>query len=148
MRKITITIKTPSDAPAEWDQLSYSCMRLLHSRYELLDDECICNTTIKEYLENWSTPEKAVRHLRDLTIALVGADWKSATESVGNFLLVGDKYNSGSDDWCPNCGSQDYTYYGDGMMYCSTCEHEHFIDDDYQSDDFDLFGKLNSILKP
>lgn len=148
MRKLTLTIRKPNDSPREWQQLSFDIMKLLKTRYEFLDDQCLCNVSIKEYLENWSTPEKAVRHLRDLTVFLMGADWPAHVEYIGELILVGDQYDKGTTDYCSNCGSDDYTYYSDNMMYCSTCDTQHYIDDEYQADDFDLFGKINSILKP
>lgn len=146
--KFKITLKKSNDF-ADWNNFLNSAMKLLRTRYELTDEPDLCDCTLKEYFYNISEYQNdGSKRLRDFTIFLTGSDWRSNVEKIGNLTLVGDQYDKNSDDFCPECGSPDYSYYGDGVMYCSKCDTQTYIKDDYQQDDFDLFESLNTIFKP
>lgn len=147
MATFKLTLKR-SDDFSDWQQFCYSAMLLLRSRFELIDEADLCGCTLKEYFKNISEyKDKGEKKLRDFTISLTGSDWKSNVDKVGNLVLVGDKYDKVSDDFCSNCGSPNYSYFGDGQMYCSQCDTRTDID---MSDmyGFDLFNELGNILKP
>jgi hypothetical protein len=151
MKTFKLTLKKADNIVCDdFRLMSHDIIQLLKKHYGLLDEPDTCNTTIKEYLLNYCDSIKdAERALKDLCVKVFGNDFPKSVEHMSEFLLVGDQYDKGSDDFCPVCGSPDYTYYCEDQMYCSHCESITHIDlSDYRADDSDLFTSLSEILKP
>jgi hypothetical protein len=74
----TLTLEKPEVHIPDWEQLEYSAMKLLWNRFGL--NESHINQRIRNILSE--------RQLRDLTVFLIGSDWASKVQFVGNLRII------------------------------------------------------------
>jgi hypothetical protein len=152
MSTFKLTLKQ-SDDFADWEPMVKQIISYLKSHYGLLDEEQLCNVTILDYLETWSEKGESQMNLKNLALHIFNADWRFFTVKLGEIVLVGDKYDKGSDECCENCGNPQLRDNGETAIcdICGTVKHianDSFQYDDYNPDDIDLFQTLGNILKP
>ena len=153
MTQFKLTIKKEEGILSDFEPMVKDIMKYLKSHYGLLDEPDLCNVTILDYLETYSEKGEAQMNLKNLALLVFGCDWKHFTVKLGEMVLVGDKYNKGTDECCNYCGNPSLRDNGE-MAVCDICgtvihiANDEFQYDDYEPDDIDFFGTLGNILKP
>jgi hypothetical protein len=144
MSKFHLTLKK-SDDFSDWQQLTKDIMNRLRSNYGLIDEPDLCDVTILDYLETYSEKGEAQMNLKNLALWVFGCDWRFFTVKLGEIVLVGDKYDKGSDDFCGNCGSPSVRQNGDCLI-CDICSEIKYIDNrDYINNDISDYSGFISL---
>ena len=126
-----LVIRDPKNLTDDWNKMLYSIMSLLHSQFDLQDEEDLCNISLADYLTE--------KELKNLTVCVCGADWQSQVKFIGELVLIGDHAGKNY-DYCKECGHPDVQIVGN-YIECNHCKFTECITDDIPMDeDINDFG--------